>query len=257
MKTESLEGLDVIVVYVGILAGDLWMSLTGLRDFLKKDLSVGLVVGTYTRPIWDFALEHVKGLDGVRIIGQIADPDEHNHPFCPGKGFHALVPAYDYVKTQLKERFDEEKILRFDTPGNSYGTKRDKLELKSGALRNDDRVTLHGYTRHGWKNCDFVVYRAEYNLPTFQVGFADEPAWPSGRLPARPYSEMVLSMLHGRGLATVLSSFNCIATVFHKPAVVASYTSDCKWVNYTNPNALVMVTPSIRQFQDAVSTMGW
>jgi len=251
IKKELLSEVDCVICYAGLLAGDLWMGVPHLVEFCI-DNKVGIVIGTYTKEIWDFLLSHIDGLENVKVLGVLHDPDLKIHEFSPMRGFSSLYATYEATCAALRKIRSRAKVIFFEKLGNAYGSKFEPLSMSKCPTENGNHVVVHGFTRHTWKNCDDVVLRASYKSPTVHVGISGEP-----KVKGMSYTEKMFATVRSKGICGVLSSFNCIATVFHKPAVVASFTPDCKWVTRVNPNAHTLVCPSLPELQEKIDELGW
>lgn len=248
---ELLPTVDYVVCYASVLAGDLLMQLAGLVNNRKAD-KVGVVVGTYTKEMWEFVLKHLEGFDEVKIVGIIDDPDDGVNEFCPGWGYPALNSSHSHAKVHLEKVGYKGEVFKLEKFGNAYGSRFGPLKLKDSEVQKGEHIAVHTFTSHRWKNCDDVISRAKFRAPTVRVGYNSEPAVRQGT-----YEDKALATINSKGACCVLSSFNCLATLFYKDLITVSFTQDCRWVKEYNPNAHTLLCPSLPQLQEKINELGW
>jgi len=202
------------------------------------------VTGSYSKPVWEWAKQHVRGAD-YKIVRTIDDPDEVEHPYCPGKGYIAITPALEYVRSEMP----------LDTvihAGECEGYGR-PLELKDLEVADGEHTVVHPFTRHDWKNCRMVIKDVRYARPVKAVGLPGEfepgPGWQM----VAGFDAMVQEVLKSAGFVGVLSSFTNVAALFKKKQIIVSFTPDMPQVN---DRAVKLVEPSIAELQTAVVAMG-
>ena len=237
----------VVVSSVGFLMGDAWTHLPGVVG-LCRDHDVSLVSGSYSLPVWQWAKRYVQGAD-YKIVRMIEAPDVVEHPYCPGKGFLAITPATDFVKSE----YPADEVIHC---GQCEGYTQ-KLEVHGGTVdvMDGDYTVVHPYTRHDWKNCRMVVRDVTYSRPVKAVGLPGEyepgPGWEM--LPNQGFEAMVNAVLGSAGFVGVLSSFTNVATLFGKKQIIVSFTPDMPQVN---ERAVKLVAQSVEELQRAVTEMG-
>ena len=237
--------------------GDAWMTLPALVDLCRRH-EVALVSGSYALPVWQWGLKHVIGAD-YKIERVIADPDEVDAEFCPGKGFTSI----DKALTMVRREMPSEVVLGPDEVGTVYRFEETHpryrevalptLETRGVPVFDGDAIVVHPYTRHDWKNCRDIVGQASFAHPVKVVGLAGEferAGWEN----LRYFDSMVAETLGARGFVGVLSSFTNLAAIFQKQQIIVSFTPD---VPISNPRAKVLVEPSQTELQVAINEAGW
>lgn len=225
--------------------GDTWTHLPGVVG-LCRDHIVGLVSGSYSLPVWQWAKKYIPNAD-YEIIGVIEDPDVVEHPYCPGKGFLAIDPATKFVKSeyQMYDVLHVGECVGYNTP----------LEVDGVEVVDGNYTVVHPYTRHNWKNCRMVVRDVKYVRPVKAVGLPGEyepgPGWEM--VTGQGFEAMVNAVLGSAGFVGVLSSFTNVATLFGKKQIIVSFTPDMPQVN---DRAVKLVEPSVEELQRVVTEMG-
>lgn len=225
---------------VGRLAGDAWMTVPKLIDLCKTH-DVRLIHGTYAGPVYTWAKANILGADWD-VYRVIPDPDDANHPFCPGFGTIAMNPALEFVRRNNPDAIGWEDIdIAYD----------EKLEV---TLRVDDipkfkHITIHPYTRHNWKNCGNVVQLVNYgDHIVYSVGLYDEPRY-DRRIMLTGFDDICSSILSCKFFVGVLSSWTNFAALFQLRQIIVSFTED---VPIVNPNASVLVNPELDILQSKI-----
>ena len=238
----------IVASTVGFLVGDSWTALPGIVE-LCKQCEVQLVCGTYSKPVWEWAQKYVLGAN-YKIIETVEDPDVVEHPFCPGKGYLAIAPALEMVRTM----FPEETVILCNDD-RTFKPQYNKLVVHGIEIVDGDYTVVHPYTRHDWKNCRMVVRDVAYSLPVKAVGLPGEyepaPGWEM--ISDQGFEAMVNAILQSAGFVGVLSSFTNVATLFGKKQIIVSFTPDMPQVN---DRAVKLVEPSVEELQAAVTGMG-
>lgn len=236
---------QVTVSSVGFLVGDSWTHLPGVVG-LCRDHDVTLVSGSYSLPVWQWAKKYVQGAD-YNIARVVEDPDVVEHPYCPGKGFLAISPALEFVKSE----YPLETVIH---AGECEGYGR-KLEAHGVEIVDGDYTVVHPYTRHDWKNCRMVVRDVKYTRPVKAVGLPGEyepgPGWEM--ISELGFEAMVNAVLSSAGFVGILSSFTNVAMLFGKKQIIVSFTPDMPQVN---DRAVKLVEPNVEELQAAVTGMG-
>jgi len=191
----------------------------------------------------------VRGAD-YKIIRTIKDPDVVEHPFCPGKGYLAITPAFETIRDMMPE----ETVIRCNDD-MTFKPQYDRLEVHGIEIVDGDYTVVHPYTRHDWKNCRMVVRDVAYSRPVKAVGLPGEyepgPNWEM--LSELGFEAMVNAVLGSAGFVGVLSSFTNVATLFGKKQIIVSFTADMPQMN---DRAVKLVEPSVEELQTAVTEMG-
>ena len=239
----------IVACTVGMLLGDAWAMVPALRDLCRGN-EVELVCGTYAQPVWEWSSIHVIGCDW-QIIRTISDPDEAGNPFCPGKGFHAMQSALEFVSGEFPGSY----VIGPSDIGSAYSyTPRDVgTQLRESRPRRFTTV-VHPFTRHEWKNCNMVTALVRYRNPVTAVGLPYETDLPRGWAREINFWNICERIIEARGFVGVLSAWTNFAALMGKPQIVASFTADVP-LGF-NSNAVVMVNPGMRDLQAEVDRMG-
>ena len=262
-STECLGPVatSVTICLVGMLAGDAWMTVPALRDYLLSQppgTTLELICGSYAQPVWQWAADHITGCDW-KIVRVVADPDDAHCLFCPGFGYIAMDRALAFVKATTPG-----KVVWIDEIGSYYSQcispeLGNTLNLKdrSQIPSEPSHTTVHAYTCHDWKNCGLVVANVTYHRPVEIVGLPDEfdrvghpPAWRR----QTGFDTICQSILSASGFVGVLSSWTNFAALFRIPQVVVSFTTDVQLT--CNPGAVVLVKPECWELQREVDRIG-
>jgi hypothetical protein len=158
-----------------------------------------------------------------------------------------MEPALYYVRSRYP------LALGWSEIGIGYGaasTLTLKCEEPTG-----DHVCIQPYTRHDWKNCADVVACVNYgSRPVKFVGLPDEYAARSNWDRPSTFAEMCDAVLTAGLFVGVLSSWTNFAAIFRKRQIIVSFTTD---VPIVNPNATIMVNPTLEKLQEIVSGIQW
>lgn len=236
----------IVASTVGYMVGDCWTTLPYIVELCKSH-EVQLVCGTYAKPVWEWGQKYVRGAD-YKIIRTIKDPDVVEHPFCPGKGYLAIMPAFETIRDMMPE----ETVIRCD---DTLIQNPAQMETIGVDVVDGDYIVVHPYTKHDWKNCRMVVRDVKYTRPVKAVGLPGEYEPGDGweMLSELGFDAMVNSILGAAGFVGVLSSFTNVATLFKKKQIIVSFTPDIPQVN---DRAVKLVEPSVEELQLAVTEMG-
>ena len=237
----------IVASTVGFMVGDCWTTLPYVVELCKTH-EVQLICGTYALPVWEWGRKYVRGAN-YTIIHIIEDPDVVEHPFCPGKGYLAIMPALE----EAKALFPKDNVIRCDDPAVVRYTS--QMEVKGVELVDGDYTVVHPYTKHDWKNCRMVVRDVRYARPVKAVGLPGEyePGQGWELISGLGFDEMVNAVLGSAGFVGVLSSFTNVATLFGKKQIIVSFTPDMPQVN---ERAVKLVEPSVEELQAEVDRMG-
>ncbi len=221
--------------------GDAWMAVPTLIDLARTN-KVKLIAGSYSLPVFDWAQRHIIGADW-EIAGNIDDPDEPDHPYCPGKGFIAIQQALSDIQLCVPE------CVSVLETGDGYG-RAHALTLRTELRMPGDHITIHPYTAHKWKNCAGVVRRVRYPAPVEVVGIPGEIVAIRGSRTITGFDAMCESVLAARLFVGVLSSWTNFACLFQRPQIMVSFTADLDL--YVNPNAVKLMNPTATELEAAV-----
>jgi hypothetical protein len=232
-----------------MLMGDSWMTMPSLVR-LSQEHEVLAVVGTYSLPVWLWALRHVDGAQ-FRIVRVIPDPDSAHSDLCPGKGYRAIDAGAKIVK----EMYPEDTVLLSHDIGSEYSHPINSIALRDVEVFDGDSTVVHPYSRHDWKNVDDSLLKVKFQRPVKVVGKPGEVVVPVGwkSLAGELFEVQVRAVLEAAGFAGVLSSFTNLAALFGKRQVIASFTQD---VPIVSPNAVILVRPSFEDLEGACLSAG-
>lgn len=258
----------------GVLLGDSIMLWRGLVK-LSQQYHIKIVSGSYARDSWDFAIEHLEGLD-AEVVGSIQDPDallpdgSAVHPLAPGLGFLAIERAKDIAR----QRFPGEKFLtlswesmregeEFLDSDHSYIAHRTipttKLTMKSGVLAENGRTAVHPYSHHEWKNLENLLHQVNYTRPVDLISGPADPVL--GRLKPigeRSFRANALRTLQSSVFVGIQSAYACLAAVFGKTQLTTSFSDDGS-LDYSvsiNSRAVHLVRPTHEVLQQHLLRIG-
>jgi len=233
---------EIIVSTVGRLMGDTWMMLPTIVK-LSQLTKVSVVAGSYAHDAVLFVRNHVVGAN-FAIVDVVEDPDESTHPFCPGIGGPSITAARCF----LEGKYPNAAILAEELL-TGYSIPFDVLETREDWVREENYVVVQPYTCHDWKNCDDILAKIAWTVPSYLLGLKKEVAKKAdGQVDARGFSfdAQVKLMLGAKLVVSVLSSWSAAATVFGKKQFVASFTSDVAAIR-RNKKAQHLVKPTAEQ----------
>lgn len=241
---------------VGMLMGDAWMCLPALVDLCRRE-SVQLISGSYALPVWEWAAAHVEGADYI-IVGVIEDPNRDGHPFQPKLGFPSINRALETIRRKYPDALGYAEI------GNAY-TRDDApevpripkllypaLKLKDLNVREGEAVVVQPVSTHAWKNCNLAIGSLTLSDPVEVVGLPEEFSKPGWNF-IEGFFNQVKAVLEAKAFIGVLSSFTNLAALFGKQQIIVSFTDD---VPIVNPNARILVRPSLATLQKACRELG-
>lgn len=243
------------VSVVGSLMGDAWNKVPRVVS-LSRSYEVKLLAGSYALPVWEWAQKHVKGAD-FEIESVTEDPDDHTHPYCPGKGHIALAAALKDLRREL----NDPSIIDADTAyDHVLGMRREdwnlaafrRLEFKDLDLRDGDHTVVHAYTRHSWKNIGNLLCQPyRFSLSVKSVGLEGEPTPPDCEvLNGRPFEEQTEAIASAAGVIGVLSAWTEFAGLLGKLQIIVSFTAD---IPQPNPRAIKLVCPRAEEIQRLIT----
>lgn len=248
----------LIACTVSCLAGDSMMMLPRLRQ-LCDSYSIKMVCGSYSKPVWEFALECIDGMD-FEIIEVMDDPDEGANPLCPGWGY----PAMENAMAIVREKYSGKEISGTikSVPDSirlfaCYEAMPYDIKVKDGLLREDDHIVVQPYTKHEWKNCDDVVFGVHFKSKVYSFGFSGEQKGGFTYLHDMSFTDCMKKFLSAKGIVSVLSIGSCAAAVFKKNHIAVCYTLSLPDLTKHNPNGINLLTPTDGELQEEIDKRGW
>lgn len=234
---------EIIISTVGRLMGDTWMLLPIITK-VSQLMNVKVVTGSYGHDAVLFTRNHVVGAN-FEIVDTVDDPDESTHPFCPGIGGPSIIAARQF----LESKYPTDVILA-ENLASVYSVPAEYMKTnKSWWIREDRCVAVQPYTCHDWKNCDNVLTRIPWTVPSYLLGLPQENVIkPDDQIDLRAtsFENQMVKLLSSYMVASVLSSWACAAAVFGKRQFVASFTSDVHSIR-RNERASHLIEPTVEQ----------
>jgi len=246
----------------GLLLGDSAWYIPGLLAACRQ-YAVKVISGRYALPLWEWAQAEIVGAD-FEIVGMVDDRDEIGEdgrvrPLAAGLGYYAIIAA----EKQARQMFSDTSFLslvtgdRIWTALNSPDGRwkalnpsgRPTVPLIRLQVEDGEHIALHGWSHHDWKALHGLLYKPRYTRPVRYLGVAGQPHI----YLTPPFAEQMEYLLTCHALVGIQSSWSCIAALFGKRQVVASFTDD-RGLDFSaiNPRCRSLVNPTLDALQKVI-----